>query len=231
MQHECSGSISLSKVDVELDHRPILRNLSLTLSEKRIGIIGLNGSGKSTFARLLNGLQLPSKGSVTIDGLNTSHNGKAVRERVGFLFQNPETQIVYPTVWEDIGFGLRARKEEQNAVRKQITDLLQSYDALDLEERAIHQLSGGEKQLVALLGVLIMEPHYLVLDEPTTFLDAKSRSRLIDIINQLTHRCIVVTHDLDLIRGFDRVLLLHKGSIIADGAPEAVFTRYEALCE
>lgn len=222
--------IRFDAVSVTLDNRDILSDVSLELREQRIGIIGLNGSGKSTFARLINGLQAPSEGSVTVDHFHTVEHGRDVRRKVGFVFQNPDNQIVYPTVVEDLGFGLKNLKLGKQETAVKITAYLEKYNLSHLENRLTHQLSGGEKQMIALIGVLIMLPDYIVLDEPTTLLDLRNRNRMMATLKELDQKIIMVTHDLDLLAGFDRVLCIHDGKVHLDGPPDEVVPVYQDLC-
>jgi len=222
--------ITLQSVDVTLGGRAVLQSISLEMDQSRIGIIGLNGSGKSTFARLLNGLQLPSSGSVSVDGLDTRKDGRKIRSRVGFVFQNPDNQIVYPTVREDLAFGLKNLGYAPAEIKTKIEDALVTYRIDHLADRLTHQLSGGEKQMVALIGVLVMRPEYVILDEPTTLLDLRNKNRLMGIIKSLSQRVVMVTHDLDLLADFDRVLCFHEGRLHADGSPSEVIAGYLKLC-
>lgn len=222
--------ISLQNVDVTADGQAILKEINLDIDQSRIAIIGLNGSGKSTFVRLLNGLQLPSAGTVTVDGLNTQKEGRKVRARVGFVFQNPDNQIVYPTVREDLAFGLKNLGYIKAEVEAQIAEAMQAYRIAHLADRLTHQLSGGEKQMVALLGVLIMRPNYIILDEPTTLLDLKNKRLLMDHVREISQRIIMVTHDLDLVKEFDRVICFDQGAVLADGSPDDVLSLYRQHC-
>ena len=222
--------ISLQNVDVTADGQSILQKINLDIDQRRTAIIGLNGSGKSTFVRLLNGLQLPSAGSVTVDGLNTQKEGRKVRARVGFVFQNPDNQIVYPTVREDLAFGLQNLGYIKAEVEAKVAEAMQAYRIAHLADRLTHQLSGGEKQMVALLGVLIMRPNYIILDEPTTLLDLKNKRLLMNHIREISQRIIMVTHDLDLIKEFDRVICFDQGAVLADGAPDNVLPLYRQHC-
>ena len=163
--------IELNQASYCVDSTDILQPLSLTLTEQRIGVIGANGSGKSSFLRLLNGLRLPSQGEVWINQVNTKHQVQQVRRQVGFVFQNPEHQLVMPTVAEDLALGLEALHANETELQSCIDHWLKQYGLLHLKHSLIHPLSGGEKQLIALIGVLAMNPSVLVLDEPTALLD------------------------------------------------------------
>lgn len=224
--------IDLSSVSLKLDGRTILHDISLSLTEKRIAILGSNGSGKSTFARLLNGLRLPTEGTVSVDGLDSRKEGRALRKKVGFVFQNPDNQIVYPIVEEDVAFGLKnlgLSRAEQSAKTEAI---LARYDLAHLRDHSSHTLSGGQKQLLAIAGVLVMEPDYVVMDEPTTLLDLRNKLRVARAIEALPQTAIVVTHDLDLVAGFDRVLVFDQGRVIIDDTPNPAIARYvEAMTD
>ena len=169
---------------IEIDHvthvygdasgRVVLHEVTVTLDEHRVGIIGANGSGKSTFIRLLNGLVMPTQGTVRIDGLDTRTHAKDVRRRVGFCFTNPDSQIVMPTVREDVAFGLLRRRTPRPEVDRRVAELLEAFDLLDYADHPAHLLSGGQKQLLALASILVTEPALLVLDEPTTLLDLRN---------------------------------------------------------
>jgi biotin transport system ATP-binding protein len=218
--------IVLEGVSHDFDDRPVLVEIDLALPERRIGIVGANGSGKSTFARLLNGLVLPKIGRVLVDGVDTKKDVKAIRRKVGFVFQNPDHQIVMPIVGEDLAFGLKARKVPKAEIASRIDTALARYNLGHLRERPVHLLSGGEKQLVALSAVLVTDPEIVVFDEPTTLLDLRNRNRVAAAIEALPHPALVVSHDLDLIAGFERVLMIENGRVAADGLPSEVLPFY-----
>ncbi|MCX5517659.1 ABC transporter ATP-binding protein [Kaistia defluvii] len=218
--------IVLEGVSHDFDDRPVLVEIDLALRERRIGIVGANGSGKSTFARLLNGLVLPRTGRVLVDGVDTRKDVKAIRRKVGFVFQNPDHQIVMPIVGEDLAFGLKARKVPKAEIAGRIDAALACYNLGHLRERPVHLLSGGEKQLVALSAVLVTDPEIVVFDEPTTLLDLRNRNRVAAAIDALPHPALVVSHDLDLIAGFERVLMIEDGRVAADGLPSEVLPFY-----
>lgn len=217
--------IEFADVSVEKNGVPILKDITVRLSERRIGVIGRNGSGKSTFARLFNGIEAPSAGTVTLNGVTER---KALRRHVGFVFQNPDNQIVYPIVSEDLAFGLKNLKLPRDETQARIDEVLARFDLAHLRDRFTHQLSGGEKQMVALAGVLVMRPTMIVLDEPTTLLDLWNKRKFMAAIDALDEPVVVVSHDLDLLGHFDRVLHIEDGSIARDGRPGPVLARYVA---
>jgi biotin transport system ATP-binding protein len=211
------------------NRRIVLRDVSVTLSEQRIGVIGANGSGKSTFVRLLNGLVLPTEGAVTVDGLDSRKDGRELRKRVGFCFTDPDAQIVMPTVAEDVGFGLRRRGLGKAEVAARVREALETYGLAGHADHPAHLLSGGQKQLLALSSVLVTDPDVLVLDEPTTLLDLRNAAVVQRVVRDLPQQVFLVTHHLDLLEGFERVLVFDDGVIVYDGTPEDAVPHYREL--
>ena len=209
--------------------RTVLRDVSARLTEHRIGVIGANGSGKSTFARLLNGLVLPTEGTVTVNGSDTRTDGRRVRRQVGFCFTNPDAQIVMPTVREDVAFSLRRRGLSKDEVAGQVADVLRRFDLADHADHPAHLLSGGQKQLLALAAVLVTEPEILVLDEPTTLLDLRNARRVAEHLQSLDQQVLLVTHHLELLTGYERVLVFDEGRLAYDGRPHDAVDHYRAL--
>ncbi|ALN73684.1 energy-coupling factor ABC transporter ATP-binding protein [Aureimonas sp. AU20] len=221
--------IEFDSASLERGGRVVLDRLDLTLSEGRIGVIGANGSGKSSFARLLNGLLLPTTGTVRVFGLDTAEKGREVRRHVGFVFQNPDNQIVYPTVGEDLAFGLKPLKLPKPEIAARVSHALTDAGLGGFEERLTHELSGGERQMVAIAGVTILRPDLLVLDEPTTLLDRRNKRRVMDALAVMRRHVVMVTHDLDLLDGFDRVLVFEDGRLADDAPPAQAIQTYLAL--
>lgn len=219
-------NIDLDQVTVRFDGRTVLDNISLKLAERRIGVIGNNGSGKSTLARLLNGLALPDEGRVAVDGLDTRKDGKAVRRKVGFLFQNADNQIVMPTVAEDIALGLKYLGVEREEAAERTEAVLKEFGLANLRDRSAHLLSGGEKQMVALAGITVMQPEIVVCDEPTTLLDRRNARLVAGKIAELACPVIFVTHHVELLGGFERVLVLESGKVVRDGPPDEAVPYY-----
>jgi biotin transport system ATP-binding protein len=218
--------IEVEQVSHGYGDRRVLDDVSVTLDQRRIGLIGPNGSGKSTFARLLNALVVPTTGRVRVDGLDTSREAKAIRRRVGFCFTDPDAQIVMPTVAEDVAFGLRRRGLSRVEVVTRVAAALQANGLAEYGDHPAHLLSGGQKQLLALTSVLVTEPDLLVLDEPTTLLDLRNARRIAEVVASLPQQVVLVTHHLELLTQFDRVLVIDHGRIIADGNPQEATTHY-----
>lgn len=221
--------IEVRDVTHSFGERVVLRSVSVTLTERRIAVIGANGSGKSTFARLLNGLVVPDAGTVRVHGASTARDAAAVRRMVGFVFTDPDAQIVMPTVAEDVTFSLRKRKLGKDKVERLVAEALERVGLSDHAEHPAHLLSGGQKQLLALTSVLVTEPRILVCDEPTTLLDLPNTRRVLELIEALPQQVVMVTHDLHAVAGYDRVLVFHEGRVVADGAPGPAVGSYRAL--
>lgn len=221
--------VSIEQVCVQRDAGPVLSDLSVSWRERRVGLIGGNGSGKSTLLRLLNGLVVASAGRLLVAGVDPAQEPKQARRLVGMAFQNPEHQLLLPTVAEDVAFGLSALKTPAAERAARCEAILSRLDLSHLRQRPCHALSGGEKQLVALAGVLVMEPKLVACDEPTTLLDLRNRNRVRDVLLSLSQPLVVATHDLELLAAFDRVLVLSDGRLVADDAPGPAIARYRAL--
>ncbi|HTO32921.1 MAG TPA: energy-coupling factor ABC transporter ATP-binding protein [Pararhizobium sp.] len=224
--------IRFADCSVRFGDRVALHPLTLSLDQRRIGIIGLNGSGKTTFARLINGLVKPTTGSVTVNGLDTVKDDKAVLGQAGYIFQNPQNQLIMPIVADDIAFGLKNRGLPKDEIEARTQAVLLRFGITHLARRRVHELSGGETQLAAMASVVVTGPQILILDEPTNQLDLKNRQMVASTIGGLEQNAVVISHDLPLIADFERVLLFHEGHLIADGDPAETIHRYHevALC-
>lgn len=223
------GTITFDGVSHSFGERTVLRDINLCLTEHRIGIVGANGSGKSTLARMINGLVSPRDGTVTVDGFNVARHGKDVRRRVGFVFTNPDNQIVMPTVQEDVAFTLRRRGLTSEQITERTAAALDRFGLTAHAEHPAHRLSGGQKQLLALAAVLVSEPAIVVADEPTTLLDARNARRISELLRTLGQQVVMVTHHLDLLEHFDRVIVMEEGEVVADGRPSEALSAYRAL--
>jgi biotin transport system ATP-binding protein len=206
----------------------VLDRTSLTLTEQRIALVGGNGSGKSTLARLVNGLVTATTGEVLVDGLDVAEEGAAVRRKVGFCFTDPAAQLVMPTVVEDVALSLRRQVRDKDERRAAAVRVLEQYGLADLADRSVHSLSGGQRQLLALAGVLATRPEVLVADEPTTLLDLRNSRAIADLLLGLPQQLLLVTHDLDLALRCDRALLVEDGQVVADGDPAEVVATYRS---
>lgn len=230
------NSISFNNVSVRVpvdgsdEPKALLRDIFLDLTERRIGVIGANGSGKSTLLRLLNGLVEPSEGNVVVHGDDTVADVRRVRGNVGFVFTDPLSQLVMPTGREDVELSLRRsiKNSGKRAARAEI--VLDRFGLLHLADQSIYELSGGERQLLALAAVLAVDPAVLVLDEPSTLLDLRNRELLRRTVAELDQQVIMSTHDLDLALDMDRVLVMESGRIVFDGGAADGVARYRALC-
>lgn len=209
--------IRLEQVSHRYGDRDVLREVDLILDQPRIGVVGANGSGKSTLARMLNGLVVPSRGRVVVDGLDTARDGPTIRRRVGFIFSDPDAQIVMPTVIEDIEFSLRRQHLSRSERRQRATRTLARFGLLEYLDHPAHLLSSGQKQLLAMASVLISEPDVLVCDEPTTLLDRRNTREIARLLAGLDQQVVLVTHDLELVAGWPRVVVLDEGRVVADG--------------
>ena len=221
-------------VAVERENSPhlkiLLNGISLRLEEARVGVIGANGSGKSTLLRLVNGLVQPTGGTVTVDGDDTVRAVRKVRRAVGFVFTDPLSQLVMPTGREDVELSLRRSVRNGSERRSKADAALERLGLLHLADQSIYELSGGERQLMALAAVLAVNPSVLVLDEPSTLLDLRNRELLRRTLANLDQQIIMSTHDLDLALEMDRVLVIQEGRVAFDGAPAEAVAAYRAWC-
>lgn len=225
------SEIVVDAVGHRFGDRTVLRDIDLRITERRVGFIGANGSGKSTLARMLNGLLKPTTGTVTVDGLDVARKGAQVRRKVGFVFTDPDTQIVMPTVAEDLAFSLRRSGLSKTDIATRVQRMLDRFGLAAHTDHPAHLLSGGQKQLLAIGSALIREPEVIVADEPTTLLDLRNARRVSQALNSLDQQVIVVTHHLGLLDGFDRVVVLDNGCVVFDGAPVAAIDAYRHLIE
>jgi biotin transport system ATP-binding protein len=221
--------IRLDGVTHRYGDRVVLRDVDLSLAERRVAVIGANGSGKSTLARMLNGLVLPTSGRVLVDGHDTRRDGAAVRRLVGFVFTDPDAQIVMPTVAEDIAFSLRRAGLARAERDRRVADVLCRFGLADHADQPAHLLSGGQKQLLALAAVLVTEPSVLVCDEPTTLLDLRNAARVSELLAALPQQVVLVTHHLDLVESYERVLVVDEGRVVHDGPPREAVATYRVL--
>ena len=214
----------------------VFEDLNLTIEEGTfVAILGTNGCGKSTLAKHFNSILLPTGGKVYVCGLDTSHEEKLmkVRRNVGMVFQNPDNQIVANVVEEDVAFGPENLGIASPEIRHRVDKALKQVGMYEYREHAPHLLSGGQKQRIAIAGVIAMQPKCIVLDEPTAMLDPRGRREVIDTIGTLNREkgitVVLITHHMDEAAKADRVVVLHKGKIAAEGKPQEVFSQVELL--
>ena len=215
---------------------PVFEDLNLTVQEGSfVAILGTNGCGKSTLAKHFNSILLPTGGKVYVCGIDTSNEDRilTVRRNVGMVFQNPDNQIVANVVEEDVAFGPENLGIASPEIRRRVDSALKQVEMYEYREHAPHLLSGGQKQRVAIAGIIAMEPRCIVLDEPTAMLDPRGRREVIDTIGRLNREkgitVVLITHHMDEAAKADRVVVLNKGKVAADGTPQRVFAQVELL--
>ena len=217
----CSASVFFGK-------ERILENVSLSIREQRVGFIGRNGSGKTTLLRILAGLQELNKGKVLIDGTEVAKKRKEAIKKVGIIFQNPDHQIIFPTVGEELRFGLTQLGLNKNEADLKVIACLKKYDKVDWFERSISTLSQGQKHLVCLLSVLLMKPRVLLLDEPFTGIDIPTQLKLEHYLSSLKQTIIHVSHMPETFADYQRLIWMDEGVVQADGTPKTVIKKYRA---
>ena len=214
----------------------VFKDLNLTVEEGSfVAILGGNGCGKSTLAKHFNSILLPSGGKAYVFSMDTAdeQNLIPIRRTVGMVFQNPDNQIVANVVEEDVAFGPENLGIASPAIRHRVDQALKQVGMYEYREHAPHLLSGGQKQRIAIAGIIAMEPKCIVLDEPTAMLDPKGRREVMETIQRLNKEkritVVLITHHMDEAAQADRVVVLHKGSIAADGTPQQVFSQVDLL--
>ena len=215
---------------------PVFEDLNLTVEQGSfVAILGSNGCGKSTLAKHFNSILLPSGGKVYVCGIDTANEERimTIRRNVGMVFQNPDNQIVANVVEEDVAFGPENLGVSSPEIRRRVDQALQQVGMYEYRTHAPHLLSGGQKQRIAIAGIIAMEPKCIVLDEPTAMLDPRGRREVMETIGRLNREkgitVVLITHHMDEAAQCQRVVVLHKGKVAADGTPEAVFSQVELL--
>jgi len=219
-------AVTLENVGLERGGAIVLDNISLHLPDRRVGLIGRNGSGKSSLVSLFNGLLEPSAGQVLINGASVSTSGGSGRRRVGYIFQNPDHQIIFPTVIEEIAFSLEMSGADRESAKSGATDYLADNGVSDWAFRPVHMLSEGQKQWLCIHAVLVTKPEILVLDEPFSSLDLVNRVRLMKWLSTFPQQIFLISHDLDALGDFDRIIWLENGRVRMDGMPADVLPAY-----
>ena len=215
---------------------PVFEDMNLSIQEGSfVAILGTNGCGKSTLAKHFNSILLPTGGKVYVCGIDTANEDRimTVRHNVGMVFQNPDNQIVANVVEEDVAFGPENLGVASPEIRHRVDNALKQVGMYEYREHAPHLLSGGQKQRIAIAGIIAMEPKCIVLDEPTAMLDPRGRREVIDTIGRLNREkgitVVLITHHMDEAARADRVVVLDKGKVAADGTPKQVFSQVELL--
>jgi len=224
--HSSSAGIVLADAWLQLSGREVLSGLSLHLTERRIAVLGRNGSGKTSMLRLIAGLVSPSRGSVRIDGLDPARDRKAMLQRIGILFQNPDHQIIFPTVAEELAFGLVQQGIGREEAAARVRALLDAQGRSHWENAPVTALSQGQRQLLCLMAVLAMEPATILLDEPFAGLDLPTRARLRRRLQSLPQQTITITHDPAEIIGHDRAIWIENGRVHDDGRAADIAARF-----
>ena len=229
-------SFAYSAEDSDTAATVVVDGFSLDIPEGQfVAVLGHNGCGKSTVAKLMNGILVPNSGKVTVDGLDTSDDDKItdVRRTVGMVFQNPDNQIVATIVEDDVAFGPENLGVAPDEIRQRVDDALKAVGMYEFRGREPHRLSGGQKQRVAIAGVIAMNTKCVVMDEPTAMLDPHGRQEVMDTIQMLNKErgitVVLITHYMDEAVKADRVVVMDKGAIVLDGEPKTVFKNVEKL--
>lgn len=226
MTEPSDPALDLVGVTLRLDGRTVLDAVSLRADERRIGIVGRNGAGKSTLARLIAGLEEPQEGALSVFGVNVARDRANALRTVGILFQNPDHQIIFPTVDEEISFGLRqmgARKPDADA---QTAAMLKRFGKSHWAGASVNGLSQGQKQLLCLMAVLAMAPRLIVLDEPLSGLDIPTRLQLTRYLDAAPATLVHISHDPETLAAYQRVIWLSEGRVMQDGPADGVLRAF-----
>ncbi len=230
------NGIEVLNLNFEYSNCKILNDISFNISQgQTIAILGSNGSGKSTLVKHLNALLLPTNGDVIIDGNNTNNENLHIdiRKNVGIIFQNVDNQIIGTTVEDDIAFGMENISVDSDEMNSCITEMLELFDIEHYRETSPHNLSGGEKQRLAIASILAMKPKYIIFDEATSMLDPYRKQEVLSIAKQLNKEhnitIIWITHDMNEVVSFDNIIVLDKGSIVMQGSPKEIFLKVDML--
>ncbi|MBL4917732.1 energy-coupling factor ABC transporter ATP-binding protein [Szabonella alba] len=223
---ERDSGILLEDVGLRLAGREVLSNISLHLTERRIAILGRNGSGKTSLLRVIAGLIPPTTGWMRIDGQDPATKRRDMLRRIGILFQNPDHQIIFPTVAEELCFGLIQQGLDRGTATARMRAHLAAQGRAHWEDRPVTALSQGQRQMLCLMAVLLMEPATILLDEPFAGLDLPSRARLRRRLAALPQQIITITHDPAEMTGHDRAIWIEAGRVQRDGPADAVAAQF-----
>ena len=214
----------------------VIRKLNVSIKKGDfVAVLGHNGCGKSTFAKLCNAIEIPQSGKVTVDGIDTADEDRLydIRQKVGMVFQNPDNQIVATIVEDDVAFGPENLGIEPKEIRRRVDEALKRVSMYDFRFCEPHKLSGEQKQRVAIAGIIAMQPECIILDEPTAMLDPKGRQEVMDTVKMLNREygitVVFITHYMDEAVKANRVIVMDEGNILLDGTPKQVFGHHETL--
>ena len=214
----------------------VIRKLNVSIKKGDfVAVLGHNGCGKSTFAKLCNAIEIPQSGKVTVDGIDTADEDRLydIRQKVGMVFQNPDNQIVATIVEDDVAFGPENLGVEPKEIRRRVDEALKRVSMYDFRFCEPHKLSGGQKQRVAIAGIIAMQPECIILDEPTAMLDPKGRQEVMDTVKMLNREygitVVFITHYMDEAVKANRVIVMDEGNILLDGTPKQVFGHHDTL--
>ena len=220
------NGISITDVSYQINDTAILRSVSFHSDAKRIAILGRNGSGKSTLSRLICGLDRPNQGVIRINDIDVYADRRAALNTVGMIFQNPDHQIIFPTVIEEMVFGLTQMGVEKPVADQRAMSYLAKFGKSDWRDRAISTLSQGQKKLLCLMAILAMEPKVIILDEPLAALDIPTQRQLTTILQSLPQTLIYITHDTAPIQHYDVAIWLEQGQVVETGSPDTVVPKF-----
>lgn len=226
--HSWQATIRIDALSCVLGEREVLRDLSLEIGERRVAIVGRNGSGKTTLLRCMAGLVKPTRGAVHVHGVEVYKDRKNAIQTVGLLFQNPDQQIIFPTVSEELAFGLHQLGRSKADARNAVIEMLERFGRADWLDRPVSQLSQGQRHLVCLMAVLLMQPKVILLDEPFTGLDIPTTRALHRLLDTLEAQVIQITHAPGELRGYDRLIWIENGRVHRDGPVDQVRAEFLA---
>lgn len=225
--------IEIKKLDFSyVENQMVLKHIDLSIEKnEKVGLIGSNGVGKSTLLKILVGILSTDESSISVCDMSLNKkNLKEIRRQVGYIFQDSDSQLFMPTVYADVSFGAKNYGYSNEEVKIRTMNALKQVQLDGISDKQIYHLSGGEKKLVSIAGILTLDPQIILMDEPSASLDPKNRRNLIQILNDLDCAYFIASHDLDFIYDTcDRVILLHHGQIVADGNTKEVLKNKELL--
>lgn len=223
--------LELDSVDLRIDGRDILQAITLRSDARRVAILGRNGSGKTTLARVMAGLESPSSGKVRISGVDVQRDRRGALGAVGILFQNPDHQIIFPTVIEEVSFGLRQQGLDKDATRARVESILAQFDKSAWRDAAIHQLSQGQRQLVCLMSILAMAPKVIILDEPFAGLDIPTAMHLSRVLDRADAALVHITHDPSTVADYDHAVWIEGGAVAEQGPVTRVIPTFTSAMQ